>query len=258
MVANTTHSTQPENWPASFSLRPGCDNYHAWSTLGVRKTKVLSKFDRRACNADKTCKEFRGIFPRRRTYHARGFYFPLAFNVRVNKRGVSALPPCVLPTSKMRGEYYYRTCEVSHTQTTNVFSTIKRASEVQHWDMLRCIVLLYKSVLPIWRTIVLLNDSVLLTFLLRFSYFVSTISENVRFTCNSRTIIPLIVCDRSRDLTCSLILPTSKKAYRPLAGLTFWARHTHSLSTYYILPLRFNFHPATTPRQTGTPSPHDL
>ena len=86
-----------------------------------------------------------GIFPRRRTYHARGSYFPLAFNVRVNKRGVSALPPCALPTSKMRVEYYYRTCEARHTPTTNVISTIKSASEVLCWDMLRCIVLLYKS-----------------------------------------------------------------------------------------------------------------
>jgi hypothetical protein len=93
---------------------------------------------------------------------------------------------------------------------------------------------------------------------LRFSYFVCTISENVRFTCNSRTIIPLIVCDRSTDLTCSLLLPAFKKAYRPLADLTSRARYTHSLSTFYIFPLRFNFHRATTPRQTGIPSPHDL
>ena len=93
---------------------------------------------------------------------------------------------------------------------------------------------------------------------LRFSYFVCTVSENVHFTCNSRTIIPLIVCDRSTDRTCSLLLPASKKAYRPLAGLTFRARHTHSLSTYYVLPLRFHFHLATTLRPTGTPSPYDL
>jgi hypothetical protein len=93
---------------------------------------------------------------------------------------------------------------------------------------------------------------------LRFSYFVCTVSENVRFTCISRTIIPLIVCDRSTDLTCSLLLPASKKAYRPLAGLTFRARHTHSLSTFYVIPLWFKFYPATTPRLTGIPSPHDL
>jgi hypothetical protein len=93
---------------------------------------------------------------------------------------------------------------------------------------------------------------------LRFSYFVCTVFENVRFTCNSRTIIPLIVCDRSTDLTFSLLLPASKKAYRLLAGLTFRARHTRSLSTFYMLPLRFTFHPATTPRLTGIPSPHDL
>jgi hypothetical protein len=93
---------------------------------------------------------------------------------------------------------------------------------------------------------------------LLFSYFVCTVSGNVRFTCNSRKIIPLIMCDRSTDLTCSLLLPASKKTYRPLVGLTFRARHTHSLSTFYILPLRFNFHPATTPRLTGIPSPHDL
>ena len=93
---------------------------------------------------------------------------------------------------------------------------------------------------------------------LRFSYFVCMVSENVRFTCNSRTIIPLIVCDRSTDLTCSLLLPASKKAYRPLAGLTSRARHTHLLSTFYVLPLWFNFYPATTPRLTEIPSPHDL
>jgi hypothetical protein len=93
---------------------------------------------------------------------------------------------------------------------------------------------------------------------LRFSYFVCTVSENVRFTCNSSTIILLIVCDRSTDRTCSLLLPASKKAYRPLAGLTFRVRHTHSLGTLYILPLRFNVNPATMPRLTGIPSPHDL
>jgi hypothetical protein len=86
---------------------------------------------------------------------------------------------------------------------------------------------------------------------LRFSYFVCRVSENVRFTCNPRTIIPLIVCDRSTDLTFSLLIPASKKAYRPLAGLTFRARYTYSLSTFYILPRRFNFHPAETPRLTG-------
>jgi hypothetical protein len=93
---------------------------------------------------------------------------------------------------------------------------------------------------------------------LRFSYFVCTVSENVRFTCNSRTIILLIVCDRSTDRSYSLLLSASKKAYRPLAGLTFRARHTHSLGTLYKLPLRFNFNPATMPRLTGIPSPHDL
>jgi hypothetical protein len=93
---------------------------------------------------------------------------------------------------------------------------------------------------------------------LRFSYFVCTVSENVRFTFNSRTIIPLIVCDRSTDRTCSLLLPASKKASRPLAGLTFRARHTHLLSTLYTLPLRFDFNPETMSRLTGIPSPHDL
>jgi hypothetical protein len=101
-------------------------------------------------------------------------------------------------------------------------------------------------------------DAQLLLCSLRFSYFVCTVSKNVRFTCNSRTIIPLIVYDRSTDVMWSLLLPASKKAYRPLAGLTSRARHTHSLSTFYIFPLWFNFHPATTPRLTGIPSPHDL
>jgi hypothetical protein len=50
-----------------------------------------------------------GVFsPRGHTYYARGLYFPLAFNIRVNKSGVSALPLCVLPTFKVHGEYYYR------------------------------------------------------------------------------------------------------------------------------------------------------
>ena len=132
VVANKTQSTQPENWPASFSLRPDCDNLHAWSTLGVRKIKVLRKFDRHACNAGKTCNNFRVFSPRKRTYYARGSYFTLAFNVRVNKRGLNALPSCVLPTFKVHGEYYYRTCEVCHTQTTHVSSTIKVCQKYAH------------------------------------------------------------------------------------------------------------------------------
>ena len=55
MVADTTHSTQQENWSTSFSLRPACDKQDAWGTPGVRKTEVLSKYDRRACNAGRTC-----------------------------------------------------------------------------------------------------------------------------------------------------------------------------------------------------------
>jgi hypothetical protein len=50
-----------------------------------------------------------GVFsPRGRTYYARGSYLPLAFIIRVNKSGVNALPPCVLPTFKVHCEYYYR------------------------------------------------------------------------------------------------------------------------------------------------------
>ena len=85
--------------------------------------------------------KFRGISPRRRTYHARDSYFQLAFNVRVNKKGVSAVSLCVYLTSKVGGEYYYRTCEVRHTKTTHVTSTIK----VRHKYLLRCIVRLYQS-----------------------------------------------------------------------------------------------------------------
>ena len=59
----------------------------------------------------------------------------------------------------------------------------------------------YPCVLPVWRPIVLLNTFVFLTLLLRLSDSVGTVSENVRFTCNSRKIIPLIACDRSTDLT---------------------------------------------------------
>jgi hypothetical protein len=132
VVANRTQSTQPKNWPASFSLRPDCDNLHAWRTLGVLKIKVLTAFDRRACNAGKTCSNSRVFSPRRRTYYARGAYFPLAFNVRVNKRGESALPPCVLPTFKVHDEYCYRTCEVRHIQTTHVTSTIKVCQKYAH------------------------------------------------------------------------------------------------------------------------------
>ena len=84
--------------------------------------------------------KFRGISPQRRTYHARDSYVQLAFNVRYNKRrgggGVSALSPCVYLTSKVRGEYYFLTCEVRHTKTTHVTSTIK----VRHKYLLRCIV----------------------------------------------------------------------------------------------------------------------
>jgi hypothetical protein len=108
------------------------DNLHSWSTLGVRKIEVHRKFDRRTCNAGKTCNNFRVFSPRKRTYYARGSYFPLAFNVRVNKRGLNALPSCVLPTLKLHGEYYYRTCEVRHTQTTHVSSTIKVCQKYAH------------------------------------------------------------------------------------------------------------------------------
>jgi hypothetical protein len=128
VVANKTQNTQPENWPASFTLRPDCDNLHAWSTLGVRKMKVLRKLDRRAYNAGKTCNNFRVFSLRKRTFYARGSYFPLAFNVRVNKWGESALPPCV---------YYLLSkcmvsCEARHTQTTHVTSTIKVCQKYAH------------------------------------------------------------------------------------------------------------------------------
>ena len=74
-----------------------------------------------------------GYFPpRKRTYYARGSYFPLAINVRVNKRGLNTLPPCVLPTFKVHVEYYYRTCEVRHTQMTHVTSTIKVCQKYAH------------------------------------------------------------------------------------------------------------------------------
>jgi hypothetical protein len=132
VVANKTQSTQPENWPASFSLQPDCDSLHAWSMLGVCKIKVLGKFDRSACNAGKTCSNSRVFSPRRRTYCARGSCFPLAFYVRVNKRGQSALLPCLLPTFKVHGEYYYRTCEIRQTQTTHLTSTIKVCQKYAH------------------------------------------------------------------------------------------------------------------------------
>jgi hypothetical protein len=132
VVANRTQSRQSENWSASFLLRPNCDNLHAWSTLGVRKIQVLRKFDRRACNADKTYSNSRVFSPLGRTYYARGSYFPLALSIRVNKWGMKALPLCVLPTFKVHGEYYYRTCEVRHTQTTHVSSTIKVCQKYAH------------------------------------------------------------------------------------------------------------------------------
>ena len=116
----------------------------------------------------------------------------------------------------------------------------------------------YPCVLPVWRPIVLLNTFVFLTLLLRLSDSVGTVSENVRFTCNSRKIIPLIACDRSTDLTWSVLLRIATKAYGPLAGLTWWARHTHSLRTYGVIPLKFNFPPAITVRLTGTPRTHAL
>jgi hypothetical protein len=50
-----------------------------------------------------------GVFsPRGRTYYARGSYFPLPFNIRVNKSIEIALPSCILSTFKVHGEYYYR------------------------------------------------------------------------------------------------------------------------------------------------------
>jgi hypothetical protein len=43
-----------------------------------------------------------------------------------------ALPPCVLPTFKARGEHYYSTSEVRNTQTTHVSSTIKVCQKYAH------------------------------------------------------------------------------------------------------------------------------
>jgi hypothetical protein len=48
VVTNRTRNTQHENRLDSFLLRPDCDNLHAWSTLRVRKLKVLRKFDRQS------------------------------------------------------------------------------------------------------------------------------------------------------------------------------------------------------------------
>ena len=114
MDANTAQSTQPENWSASFSLRPVCDNKNAWSTLVARKTKVLSKCARRACNAGQTYKNS-GIF-----YHEGALTtqetrtFNLLSMYVLTQRELSALPPCVYFTSKVRGEYFYSTCGVRH------------------------------------------------------------------------------------------------------------------------------------------------
>ena len=46
--------------------------------------------------------------------------------------GVNTLRPCVLSTFKVHGEYYYRTCEVCHTQTMHVTSTIKVYKKYAH------------------------------------------------------------------------------------------------------------------------------
>ena len=62
--------------------------------------------------------------------------FNLLLMYVLTKRGVSALPPCVYLTSKVRGEYYYCTCEVRHTKTMHVTSTLK----VCHKYLLSCIV----------------------------------------------------------------------------------------------------------------------
>ena len=48
------------------------------------------------------------------------------------KGGVNALRPCVLSTFKVHGEYYYRTCEVFHTQTTHVTRRIKVCKKYAH------------------------------------------------------------------------------------------------------------------------------
>ncbi len=63
--------------------------------------------------------KFRDILPRRHTYNTRDSYVQLAFNVRVNEKGLSALPPCVYLTSKVRGEYYYRARHVRRLGVTH-------------------------------------------------------------------------------------------------------------------------------------------
>jgi hypothetical protein len=128
VVTNKTQSTQPENIRYDLTATictPGARSEYARqkyleSSIGVRVTQakhaaILWYFP-----------------PQKRTYHARGSHFPLAFNVRVDKRGLNALSPCVLPTFKVHGEYYYRTCEVRHTQTTHVSSTIKMCQKYAH------------------------------------------------------------------------------------------------------------------------------
>ena len=108
---------------------------HAHST----KTKVLSKCARRACYAGKACR-IPGYFTTKLYLPRKRLVRLTCFNVRINKKGGGTFS-VRLSYFQSAGEYYYRTCEVRHTKTTHVTSTIK----VRHKYLLRCIEHLYQS-----------------------------------------------------------------------------------------------------------------
>ena len=101
----------------------------------------MSKCARRAFSAGKACRNS-GVFHHEdvltmqetRTFNLFSMYM-------LTKRGVSTLSACVYLTSKVRGEYYYRTCEERHTKTMHATSTLK----VRHKYLLSCVMRLYQS-----------------------------------------------------------------------------------------------------------------
>ena len=100
-----------------------------------------TEWARRVCKAAKACRNS-GVFHNEDVLTTQEIcMFNLLSMYALTKRGVRALSPCVYLTSKVRGEYYYRTCEVRHTKMTHVTSMLK----VRHKYLLRCIVRLYQS-----------------------------------------------------------------------------------------------------------------